>query len=44
MENKKTTGRAKNYSGKYRNFKIVHLNGKDVKLDYSAKLKKHKHL
>ena len=27
------------YSGVYRHFKIVHLNGKDVNLDYGAKIK-----
>jgi hypothetical protein len=27
------------YSGTYRNFKIVHLNGKDVNLDYGARIK-----
>jgi hypothetical protein len=39
MESQKKIGGAKYYSGKYRNFKIVHLNGKDVKLDYIAKIK-----
>ena len=32
-------GGASNYSGTYRNFKIVQLNGKDVNLDYGAKIK-----
>ena len=38
VEVKQTAG-AKDYSGPYRNFKIVHLNGKDVNLDYGAKIK-----
>ena len=40
-KNKKNnhTGGAKDYSGTYRNFKIVQLNGKDVKFDYSSKIK-----
>ena len=32
-------GGVKDYSGTYRHFKIVHLNGKDVNFDYSAKIK-----
>jgi hypothetical protein len=34
-------GGAKNYKGLYRNFKIIELNGKSVKLDYSASIKEH---
>ena len=39
MENIK--GGSKNYTGTYRNFKIIELNGKSVKLDYSASIKEH---
>jgi hypothetical protein len=36
-----TKGGAKNYTGTYRNFKIVELNGKSVKFDNSASIKEH---
>jgi hypothetical protein len=36
-----TEGGAKKYTGTYRNFKIVELNGKPVKFDNSASIKEH---
>jgi len=38
-ENNNQNGGSKNYSGTYRHFKIINLNGKDVNFDYIAKIK-----
>lgn len=39
--NNSIKGGASNYTGTYRHFKIVELNGKEVKLDYGAAIKEH---
>jgi hypothetical protein len=38
-DNNTSEGGASKYTGTYRNFKIVELNGKAIKLDYSASIK-----